>query len=546
VLKYKYLFAVLIITAAFTGILGHSLWQHDEPRVAEVGREFLDKGNSLSLPLLNKEPFLEQPPLYYWTLALSYTVFGGPGSVTARLPSVLFGLLTILATFIFVKKVYGSETAIRAAVVLSLLYVFFFIAHLCIVDSSLVFFVTLSVYLLHTAINSEGKKKLFYYLLYYVAATGAVFSKGFIGLAFSVVLFLFWVVWTRDWKEIVKAQPWLGIVIVGSLVGIWIYFLGTKGSWKYVETWLIHNNISRFIPFLGKIMPSVETYQGGHTKWLFSYFGGFWGAFAPWSILGPAVFVWAWKTRREDKNSAFLLLWFACGFILLSVAGTKRNLYLAPLSAPFAILTAKYLEELESGKIADMFSRISQIILVTISALLPLALIGWAVWTKMPFTLSFVLLLSVLSLADVIVLRSFLREWRIKLLPISIYFFLCFAVLFHIFLPYTNEEVTTRLLYADIKKVLAERNLPFYAYCPSENSRGSVAFYTGHFMIPLRNFPSAYEVSKKEKESLILVVDRTKEKSIFEQIYPLFPTIVYKNVSDKGERHLWILSNKRQ
>jgi 4-amino-4-deoxy-L-arabinose transferase-like glycosyltransferase len=545
VVRYKYLFAVLLIVVAFTGIFGHSLWQHDETRVAEVGREFLDKGNPLYLPLLNKEPFLEQPPLHYWTLALSYTVFGGHNGVTARLPSVFFGLLTLLATFIFVKKLYGDETAIGAAVVLSLLYVFFFVTHVCIVDSSLVFFVTLSVYFLYAAINSAGRKKLLFYLLYYIAATGAVFSKGFVGLAFSVVLLAFWVVWTRDWKEIIRAQPWLGIIIVGSLVGIWVYFLGTRGSWKYVETWLVYNNLSRFLPFLNKLMPGVGTYQGGHTKWFFAYFGEFWNAFAPWSILGPAIFIWAWKTRREDKNSAFLLLWFVSGFILLSAAGTKRNLYLAPISAPFAILVARYLEELKSGKITDMFSRISQAILVTISALLPVALIVWAVWIKMPFTLSFVLLLFVLSLADVIVVRLFIRERKIELVPISVYFFFCFAILFHIFLPYTNEEKVDRQIYADIKKVLDERNVPFYAYCPSENLRGSVAFYTGHFMIPLRNFSSADEVSKKGKEALILVVDGTEERSIFGQIYPLFPAIVYEGVSDKGKRHLWILSNKR-
>ena len=226
VFKTRNLFIAIIILMPFVGIFDHDLWGPDEPRVAETGREFLDAGNSLAAPRLNREPFLEQPPLYYWTLALSYKFFGGHNDVTARIPSIFFSLLTLAATYLFVKKLYGTDLAIRSLVVLSLLAVFYSAGHECITDSSLVFFVTLSMYFLHTALQSEGRKKLSFYILYYVAAAAAVMSKGFVGLAFSVAFFVSWIAWTRDWKEILRAQPWLGAVIVGAVVGIWIYFLG--------------------------------------------------------------------------------------------------------------------------------------------------------------------------------------------------------------------------------------------------------------------------------------------------------------------------------
>lgn len=69
--KISHLFIAIIVIMPFVGIFDHDLWGPDEPRVAETGREFLDAGNSLAVPRLNREPFLEQPPLYYWTLALS-------------------------------------------------------------------------------------------------------------------------------------------------------------------------------------------------------------------------------------------------------------------------------------------------------------------------------------------------------------------------------------------------------------------------------------------------------------------------------------------
>ena len=53
------------------------------PRVAAVSRDMLREGNWL-VPRLNGQPFLEEPPLFYWLQAASYRIGGVPSAVTAR------------------------------------------------------------------------------------------------------------------------------------------------------------------------------------------------------------------------------------------------------------------------------------------------------------------------------------------------------------------------------------------------------------------------------------------------------------------------------
>jgi 4-amino-4-deoxy-L-arabinose transferase-like glycosyltransferase len=423
----------------------------------------------------------------------------------------------------------------KSAVVQSLLAVFYSATHDCITDSSLVFLVTISMYLLHTALHSEGRKKLLFYVLYYFAAAAAVMAKGFVGLAFSVTLFAFWVAWTRDWKEILRAQPWLGVAIVGAVVGTWIYYLGATGSWDYVHTFLIQNNVLRFLPFLG-------VYGGSHEKPLYQYLGKFWEAFAPWCILVPAVFAWVWRTRNQDKNRMFLLLWFVSGFILLSAAGTKRNIYLAPLSAPFAIMTALYLHSVETGEVKDRLSRVVQVILVVCCALAPLGFVVGACLADLCSDVTFVLFPPILAIAFVMLLRQFLKDRKANFALLSVLFFLTFVAFTCAFHPHLDKENSVKRQCLEMKRILDERKQPLYALMPSEFSRGAIPFYTGHFMICLRDFDSVEEVAQKG-DALILIVDRTKDLSLYTQVHEWFPEMLFYGICDYGKRPMWLLGN---
>src|SRR6516162_7693803 len=120
-------FAV-VLPLLLLGIFDHELWTPDEPRAAEIAREFLEPGHSWSVPTLNGEPFLEKPPLVYWTAALSMKLFG-VNAPAARLPCVLFGIGTLLFTWALGRSMFDDPTGRHAAMILATTSGFLLVSH---------------------------------------------------------------------------------------------------------------------------------------------------------------------------------------------------------------------------------------------------------------------------------------------------------------------------------------------------------------------------------------------------------------------------------
>src|SRR5258708_23658674 len=55
------------------------------------------------------KPWFEKPPLYYWSAAICFKLFG-MSEATARLPSAISALLATLAMAWLAWRVYGAET----------------------------------------------------------------------------------------------------------------------------------------------------------------------------------------------------------------------------------------------------------------------------------------------------------------------------------------------------------------------------------------------------------------------------------------------------
>ena len=108
--KHLILLLAAVVPLFSLGLSNHGLWSADEPRVAEIGREMALTGNWV-VPTLNQRPFLEEPPLYYGTLALTFKAFGISDKV-ARIPSAVFALASVLVVFFVANLLSGSRTAL--------------------------------------------------------------------------------------------------------------------------------------------------------------------------------------------------------------------------------------------------------------------------------------------------------------------------------------------------------------------------------------------------------------------------------------------------
>jgi hypothetical protein len=105
-----YVIITLISSLLFLPYLGSvHLFDWDEINFAESAREMILTGN-YSQVQINFEAFWEKPPLFIWMQVLSMKTFG-INEFAARLPNVLFGILTLNLIFKIGKKIFKGHIA---------------------------------------------------------------------------------------------------------------------------------------------------------------------------------------------------------------------------------------------------------------------------------------------------------------------------------------------------------------------------------------------------------------------------------------------------
>jgi 4-amino-4-deoxy-L-arabinose transferase-like glycosyltransferase len=178
-LRYFVLLVAVLTPLCWLGISNHGFWGADEPRVAEIGREMALTGNWV-VPTLNQKPFLEQPPLYYATLAVTFNILGVSDRV-ARVPSALFTMGGAVALFFLGAMLLGPRGGFLSAFIMATSFEYFQIGHWVLVDSALTCFVICAMTFFMAGYSSETKnKKLLFYNLLYLSCTAAFYAKGFV------------------------------------------------------------------------------------------------------------------------------------------------------------------------------------------------------------------------------------------------------------------------------------------------------------------------------------------------------------------------------
>lgn len=311
------------------GIFDHSLWTPDEPRVAEIAREMAVSGDYL-IPHHARQPFLEQPPLYYATAALLFHLFGTGNEGIGRAASALFSIATLLVVFWGVRRLYAEETAALAVAILASTCLFFQVSHKMLVDSALGLFVTLALFGFLLAYQNRWRAG---YPIFWVGTTLAFLTKGIIGIALPGVAVATFILWRGDLGMLRRIWAIPGMVLLLGVMGIWSAILYHAGGTDFLRTFFIYNQVGRFF--------QSGIYSGGHVRPIYYYLGSLWCDGAPWSLLLIPFF--GIQARPLDDVKRFLCAWFLGGIVFLSLSSTKRGLYLLPLLPAMAVMGAAWL-----------------------------------------------------------------------------------------------------------------------------------------------------------------------------------------------------------
>jgi len=453
--------AILAVGGAvmFFNLGGWDLWNPDEPRYAEVAREMLIRGEYL-VPHLNGEVYFDKPPLFFAVIALLSKLTGEMTALSARLPSAIFGVLTLLLVFALGGRLKGPSTGLLSALILCTSFQFFWLSRRANIDATLTFFTTLSIFAFFVGGHSERNR-------------WAPYLLGYLSMALGFL---------------VKLQP----AVIVPFLAIVPYFLWKRGKefvldWAHLPGFMAFSGIllgwalltleSQGLPYLRGLLwertAATFFHSPGHDRPVYYYLYNFPVQFMPWGIFLPSAVLFC---IRRDRETLFPFLWFSLVFAFFSLSEAKRGLYLLPLYPAAALMTGWLWSETAIDerllRIPLHFSAVSFLIL-GIAA--PFGgLYAGKLWEGAPeagMLAGFPLILSGLLLfLSMRKGNKALGFWTIVLVTSWLYILCCWKVL-----PALNPYKSYRFLCQKVLQVLQEGDhLVVYRRQGSE-----INFYTG-------------------------------------------------------------------
>jgi 4-amino-4-deoxy-L-arabinose transferase-like glycosyltransferase len=327
------LLAVVLGIPFFQYLGGLPLIDPDEGRYAEIPREMLQSGDLIT-PTLNYVKYFEKPPLLYWINAASLKIFG-MNEFGARFPSALCGLLTVLATYIIARQLYGRRTALISALILGTSAGFVLQSRIILTDMLLTFCLTAALGSFIVAAGREGRRSraLPWYLFYLFCAL-ATLAKGLIGMVFPAGIIFFYLLLGRRWNLLREMRLIPGLLLFLAVAAPWFVAVSLQNP-EFAHFFFIREHFERF----------TSTVHGRYQP-LWFFVPVLLGTMLPWSFFIPGALFRAWRDRHQEESRAgmYLLIWAALIFLFFSESSSKLIPYILPVFPPLALLVGRRID----------------------------------------------------------------------------------------------------------------------------------------------------------------------------------------------------------
>ncbi len=309
---------------------------------AEAAREMAESGDWVTLHA-NKIRYLEKAPLMYWSIALSYKLFG-VSEFSSRLPIALAALGLMLATMLLSTFAFGEKAGFYSALCIGACVGIYLFTRVLWPDVILTLFITMAFYCFLRA-NEDPGSSHYAYGIYFFGALG-VLSKGLIGAAFPAIIILAYLLITGELRRLARLKLFTGALLFLAIAAPWHIAAGLANPGSLMTGtpnpsqgrgffWFYFMN-EHLLRYIGKRYPAdydtvpLPLFLGLHAMWLF-----------PWSFFLPlAVKDIPRRVRNlnhEDRVTLFLVVW-AVLVILFFCFSTTQEYYTMPSYPAFALL----------------------------------------------------------------------------------------------------------------------------------------------------------------------------------------------------------------
>ncbi|MDQ6951694.1 MAG: glycosyltransferase family 39 protein [Mariprofundales bacterium] len=350
----------LVVTLASLGLV--PLFDLDEAIYAQTAWEMLQTHHWI-VPQANGIHFFEKPPLVYYFMDLSFTLFGH-NSFAARLPSLVFTLLTVAMLIHAGRRLISLRVGWLAALVFVSMLEVGLLAHAAILDAALNFFVAATL-LFWWLWLMQGKRVD---LLLAAAMMGAAVSvKGPVGVVVPLAIVGLERLLSGHLLATLRRVEWLPVV------GL---FLLTATPW-YVMIWWQNGSafLWQFIMVqnIGRALHPMQGHGGGWYYYLLVLAV----SVLPWLPLLPRLLSTVWQGNGYGDGFGdgrgelrpllrFLFLWTVVTVMIFSLAQTKLPHYISSIYPALALGLALVMRRAELS-VAEVW--------VTLVVVLPVGLL---------------------------------------------------------------------------------------------------------------------------------------------------------------------------
>jgi len=317
---------ILVLVGFLRTMSAVPLVDPDEGRNAEVAREMAESGDFV-VPHLNGLPYLDKPVFLFAASALSIRALGA-NELSARLPTLLFSLGTILLVTTFGWLRFGRQTGLMAGMMLASSPIVLAFAGTMIFDAVMMFWVSLAAVSFHLALERAERR---WCLAGWAAVGFAALTKGPVGLLLPMLIGVGEVIaYSRPLKRLFC---WPGFLAFILLVSPW-----------FLAVTMRHPEFPHYA-FVRETFERVATDSMHRTGPVYYFIPILFAGTFPWVTLllaGAPNLAAFWRQRRGDE--VFLLLWLLLPTIFFSLSQSKRPGYILPVIPALTLLCARILE----------------------------------------------------------------------------------------------------------------------------------------------------------------------------------------------------------
>jgi 4-amino-4-deoxy-L-arabinose transferase-like glycosyltransferase len=359
----------LLIALAFALTVGTagwgSLYNETDGQYGGAAKVMVRNGSWL-IPENDGIPRLVKPPLLYWGLAASMTLFG-VNEFSARLPNALAVVAWVAITFLIGREMGGSSRGLVAGIVLLTSLGTFTLGRIVMPEPLFSALIAAALYCALRGADHVARRRA-WFLGFWLFGSLASFTKGWHGLLYPLAIVGIAALFNKESRTNLRGLlSWQGALLFLLINLPWYLYVEFRFP-GYLHNLLIAEQLGHVI---GASTPATHYANVPRLQFLLLQLAWLF----PWSLTIvaalPIVFRSPLGRWRLPTSFASLVVLVWCAVVLGSVllAGQRQDYYAMAMWPAVALTVAWLLDRLRTPRLMATFALLFAVTLIVVSAM---------------------------------------------------------------------------------------------------------------------------------------------------------------------------------